>query len=928
MTTKEKYYWLNKDSIKFLERGYLLEGEEPKQRYRDIAETAERYLNVKGFADKFEDYVSRGFYSLSSPILSNFGRKRGLPISCFGSFIPDTMEGIMEKVSETAVMTKHGGGTSAYFGGLRGRGKPISSGGESTGSVHFMELFDKLMNVVSQGNVRRGSFAGYLPIDHPDIEEFLKIKSEGSEIQDMSIGVSVSDEWMKKMINGDKEARKIWGLVIKKRFESGYPYIFFSDNANNQAPQIYKDKGLKINNSNLCVTGNQRVVSSLGILTAKELYEIGENIQLFDNNKIINSSPMKLIEKNANVFKITLENGMSHTVTSYHKIAVKDKISQKTETFREVLLKNVACEDLKIGDSVAIQTNKGIFGNTNMPKEAFLLGLYQADGTQHKDFIMLDIWENDFDLLEEVQSYHDYVCNKYNTQVSQHNNRIYDNPKFLDCVVQEGSDSKKRICGKALKKALNFEKGYVPDWIWSSDEETQWQYIRGLYYADGTVFKSKSSGEPIQIALASINKDFLSELQIILANLGMQSSIRILRKGGQTLLPDGNGGIKYYETKDCYRLIIGNKNDAIIFDENTKFLQRKNIIIEDREYRNNTKKFYKVQSIEYVGKEDVYCVTVDSEEHHWVCNGFITHNCSEIMLSNSEDESFVCDLSSMNLETWEEWKDTDAVEILVHFLDAVMSEFIEKTEGMKFMEAPRKFAMNQRALGVGVLGWHSLLQSKMIPFESMEAKMLNNQIWKLIREKSDSATWFSAQTLGRAPIYEGTEYSRRNTTTLAVAPTTSSSFILGQVSPSIEPLNSNYFVKDLAKGKFTYKNPYLKKLLKEKGKDDDDTWKSILVKGGSVQHLEFFTQEEKEVFKTFGEISQKEIIIQAAQRQKYIDQGQSLNIMIPPNTKPKDVNELMIFAWEQGIKSLYYQRSANPAQELARSILSCSTCES
>ena len=545
-----KYEWLNKDSRKFLERGYLLEGETAEQRIRDIADASEKYLNIKGFADKFEDYMSKGFFSLSSPIWSNFGRKRGLPISCFGSYVPDTMDGIMEKVSETAVMTKHGGGTSAYFGKLRGRGTPISSGGESTGSVHFMELFDKLMNVVSQGNVRRGSFAAYLPIDHPDIEEFLKIKSDGCDIQDLSIGVCVSDEWMNKMKNGDKEARKIWGLVIKKRFESGYPYIFFSDNVNNQAPQVYKDKGLMINNSNLC---------------------------------------------------------------------------------------------------------------------------------------------------------------------------------------------------------------------------------------------------------------------------------------------------------------------------------------------------------------------------------------SEIFLSNSEDESFVCDLSSLNLETWEDWKDTDAVETLVYFLDAVMTEFIDKTEGMKFMEAPRKFAMNQRALGVGVLGWHSLLQAKMIPFESMEAKMLNNQIWRLIRGKTDNATQTLADKLGEAPLLIG--YGRRNTTTLAIAPTTSSSFILGQVSPSIEPLNSNYFVKDLSKGKFTFKNPYLKKLLKEKGKDDDENWKSILVKGGSVQHLDFLSESEKDVFKTFGEISQKEIVIQAAQRQKYIDQGQSLNIMIPPNTKPKEVNELMIFAWEQGIKSLYYQRSANPAQELARSILSCKSCE-
>jgi ribonucleoside-diphosphate reductase alpha chain len=546
-----KFTWLNKDSRKFLERGYLLDGEEPEQRVSDIANAAEKILGLQGYAEKFQDYMARGFYSLSSPIWSNFGRERGLPISCFGSFVPDTMEGIMEKISETAVMTKHGGGTSAFFGNVRGRGSAISSGGESTGSVHFMEMFDKLMSVVSQGNVRRGSFAAYLPVNHPDIEEFLQIKSEGCDIQNLSIGVSISDEWMNKLKNGDKDARRIWGLIIKKRFESGYPYIMFSDNANNQAPQVYKDKGLRINNSNLC---------------------------------------------------------------------------------------------------------------------------------------------------------------------------------------------------------------------------------------------------------------------------------------------------------------------------------------------------------------------------------------SEIFLSNSEEESFVCDLSSLNLEEWEEWKDTDAVETLVYFLDAVMSEFINKTGLMRFMSAPRRFAINQRALGVGALGWHSLLQSKMLAFEDLSAKSLNNKIWRSIREKADKASEELAQIFGEPELLKG--YGRRNSTTLAVAPTTSSSFILGQTSPSIEPHNSNYFVKDLAKGKFTYKNPYLKKLLKEKNQDSDEVWKSILVKGGSVQHLDFFSENEKNVFKTFGEISQKEIIIQAAQRQRHIDQGQSLNLMIPPNCKPKEVSDLMILAWETGIKSLYYQRSANPAQELARSILNCKSCES
>jgi ribonucleoside-diphosphate reductase alpha chain len=207
----------------------------------------------------------------------------------------------------------------------------------------------------------------------------------------------------------------------------------------------------------------------------------------------------------------------------------------------------------------------------------------------------------------------------------------------------------------------------------------------------------------------------------------------------------------------------------------------------------------------------------------------------------------------------------------------------------------------------------------------MEAQFLNTEIHKTIRERCDKATEELAVLFESPSHLKG--YDRRNVTTMAIAPTTSSSFILGQVSPSIEPLNSNYFTKDLAKGKFTYKNPYLEALLEEKKKNTQKTWKSILVKGGSVQHLEFLSPEEKAVFKTFGEISQKEIVIQASQRQKYIDQGQSLNVMISPKCPPKQVSELLIFGWEQGIKSFYYQRSANPSQELARSILSCVACE-
>ena len=299
--------------------------------------------------------------------------------------------------------------------------------------------------------------------------------------------------------------------------------------------------------------------------------------------------------------------------------------------------------------------------------------------------------------------------------------------------------------------------------------------------------------------------------------------------------------------------------------------------------------------------------------------------CSEIMLPSTADESFICCLSSMNLELYDEWKDTNAVKLAIYFLDAVLSEFIEKTEGNYYLQGARKFAMRHRALGLGVLGYHSYLQRNMIPFESMEAKMFNAKAFKQIQEQSIQASKELANIYGEPEVLRG--YGLRNTTTMAIAPTTSSSAILGQTSPGIEPFASNYYKAGLAKGNFMRKNKYLAKLLEEKGLDNEDVWREIMLNHGSVQHLSQLTQTEKDVFKTFKEISPMEIITQAAQRQQYIDQAQSLNLNIPASMAIKDVNNLMIEAWKMGVKTLYYQRSQSVSKELMVNFVTCSSCE-
>lgn len=550
------FWWVNEESESILNRGYLLKGESVEGAVKRITDRAAQWLNKPHLAAIFYDIIAKGWMSLSSPIWANMGTERGLPISCFNVDIPDTIEGITHKLGEVIMQTKIGGGTSGYFGKLRPRGSAVTDNGESSGAVSFMRLFDTAMDTISQGATRRGAFASYLDIDHPDVEEFLEIKNIGNPIQNLFYAVCIPDYWMQEMIDGDKEKRIIWAKVLESRQQKGLPYIFFTDNVNRNKPEIYKKRNLKIRASNLC---------------------------------------------------------------------------------------------------------------------------------------------------------------------------------------------------------------------------------------------------------------------------------------------------------------------------------------------------------------------------------------SEIALPSDEKESFVCCLSSMNLELYDEWKDTDAVKYAVYFLDAVMSEFIAKTESNYYLRNAHNFAKRHRAIGLGVMGLHSYFQKNMIQFESLAAKQLNNSIFKQINEQSKEASIELANEYGPAPIFQEEKYDGilyRHTTTMAIAPTTSSSAILGQTSPGIEPYNSNYYKAGLAKGNFIRKNKYLEKLLEEKNLNNEDTWRKIMMNQGSVQHLDELTQEEKNVFKTFREISQLEIIQQASIRQKFIDQAQSLNLNIPSNVAIKDVNKLLIEAWQLGVKTLYYQRSQSVAKEMVNKLVTCSSCES
>lgn len=287
----------------------------------------------------------------------------------------------------------------------------------------------------------------------------------------------------------------------------------------------------------------------------------------------------------------------------------------------------------------------------------------------------------------------------------------------------------------------------------------------------------------------------------------------------------------------------------------------------------------------------------------------MTNICSEITLYTDEDHSFICCLSSLNLVKWDEWKNSNLVELTVKFLNGVLNEFIDRAKLIPGFKRAVRSAIKGRALGIGVLGWHTLLQQKSLQFDSFDSMMLNAEVFQTINKKAIETSKELAKIHGEPEWCRGT--GMYNSHLMAIAPTRSNSIISGDVSPGIEPIIANAYTDKTAKGVFIRKNKALIELLESYGKNDDQTWKKILADNGSVQSLRFLTDHEKEVFKTAYEINQMALIRQAGQRQKFVDQAQSLNLFFPADADPRWFHAIHMEAWKAGVKTLYYCRSTS-----------------
>mgnify|MGYP003624519294 FL=1 len=524
-------------ALSTISKGYLLQGETPRKAYKRVANSVAERLNRPDLANKFFKYIWNGWIGLASPVLSNTGTDRGLPISCFGIDTPDSIRGIGLTNAELMRLTSYGGGVGISLSRIRGRGAEITGNGKSEGIVPWAKIYDSTIVATNQGSVRRGAASVNLDINHKDIKEFLQIRrpkgDPNRQCLNLHQAVVVDDAFMKRLQDRDSEAMSLWLEILKSRVETGEPYIMFKDNVNKDNPLAYRMNNLDVSMTNIC---------------------------------------------------------------------------------------------------------------------------------------------------------------------------------------------------------------------------------------------------------------------------------------------------------------------------------------------------------------------------------------SEITLHTDEEHSFICCLSSLNLAKYDEWKNTDVVEMATYFLDGVMEEFIIKTNGKESMERSHRSAKKGRALGLGVMGWHTFLQQKGLPFNSLASTAWTHTIFSDIRQKAEAASRQMAEEYGEPLWCRGT--GMRNTHVMAVAPTVSNSRI-NSCSAGIEPQPANVYVFNGAKGTFIVKNPELEKLLTDKGKNQNKIWDQILADNGSVANLshDVLTEDEKEIFLTFPEINQLALIQQAAVRQKYIDQTQSLNVAFDPTDSPRWINQVHMEAWKLGIKTLYYLRT-------------------
>ncbi len=833
--------------------------------------------------------------------------------------------------------------------------------------------------LVHNGGRRRGSGCAYLETWHLDIEEFLELrKNTGDErrrTHDLNTASWIPDLFMRRvseqaewtLFSPDEvsdlhdlygsafemrylhyeeqaatgklrqfkkiSALQLWRKMLTMLFETGHPWLTFKDPCNIRSPQQHVGV---VHSSNLCcIAADQRVVTARGMLTIGELYQLGGENKVIGLDGVYNASEMLLPRPNAPMVELNTKEGYTHKVTPDHKVWVKDKGW-------------VEVQDLKENDLLLIQQLEGLWGKEHNPKLSYVMGLIAGDGTFGKSNVFIDIWEQDYQYIEEVEL-------KVHTLLE--GNTALNTTSTNQPVFRYSQQNKHARLASAPLRRLLADHGFtpetkttIPQLVWAGNKETVGAYLRGLYQADGHIQASK---EVTTLVLASKDLKFIQDLQILWANFGVKSSINQMRQHQWHDMPDGKGGYKKYWSKPLYRLLITSIQGCRIAESILHLSEQKDSEAAEHFAENIQKTGYAQKMYAHftglttLPNEDAYCLMVDSDTHAWTVNGMVTKN-TEITLNTSDEEIAVCNLASINLanHTNADGLDTQKLARTVKTAMRMLDNVID----INYYAVPqaRRSNLRHRPVGLGIMGFQDALYIQRIPCASEAAVAFADQAMEIISYQAIQASADLAEERGKYPTFDGSLWSQgilpidslqqlkavrgdyfdlntqqcldwnslrqrvqevgmRNSNCMAIAPTATISNICG-VTQSIEPTYQNLFVKSNLSGEFTVINPYLVRDLKALGLWDETMVNDLKYFDGSVQGIERVPSELKALYATAFEIDPQWLVESAARRQKWIDQSQSLNLYMrdPSGTR---LDELYRLAWIRGLKTTYYLRS-------------------
>lgn len=854
--------WYSTSGFQLFENKYEYQtnGRSVRGQFERIAKTAAKHVpQLKEAEDKFFEMLWKGWLSPSTPVMANMGTDRGMPVSCSGTVVSDSVDGFYSNLHEVAMLTKNGFGTASDLSNVRPRGTPISVGGKASGVLPVIKEHVQAMRNVAQGTARRGAWAAYLDIEHGDFYEV--VDHILSDPDDLNIGWTVKQQFIDKLNAGDKECVARFQRAMKVKMITGKGYFFFVDKANNKRPQMYVDNGMFINNSQLCVAPETLVLTDEGYQQIVDLEN--EHVNVW-NGKEFSNVVVKKTGENQKLIRVVTNSGFELECTPYHKFYIA---MRKPNTGNRWVVEKRAHE-LVEGDKL-IKCNFPIIEGSETFLYAYDNGLFSAEGCNT-------------DQGKRLYLYHDKRA------VKGHLSDIY-----KKWTVQE------RLNREYSHSDLLMDKFFVPTGDYTIKSKLEW--FAGLCDGDGTIARC---GDTQSLQVSSTNKNFLLEAQMMLQTIGVSSKVTVMHEAQDRMMPlnNGTGDMGMFSCQTSYRLLIGQTGICTMQDMGFKTYR---LALTNHRPNRECSQFVKVVAVIDEGRfDDTYCFT-EPKEGMGVFNGILTGQCSEIMLFNDEEHTYTCVLSSMNAAKYNEWKDTASAYWATIFLDCVASEFVEKAKNIPGLEKAVRFTEKGRALGLGLCGLHSLFMSEMISFESFEAHMLSQEISASISEQAKKATKDLAVMLGEPEWCKG--YGVRNTHLIAIAPTKSSSLLMAGISEGINPDPAMCFTQLTSAGEMERVNPILLNLMKEKGVYSKKNIQSIVEKQGSVQGVDWLTDDEKLVFRTAFEINQKSILRLAAARSAYVDQGQSLNLFFPADEDPAWIAEVHKEAFENpDILALYY----------------------